>query len=55
VVGVIGGVLGMMIGFLFWVLKTGTSLYVSIWSSLFLLFIVVMIIAFYSGGKNRIR
>jgi len=55
VVGVIGGILGMLIGFLYWVRSSGTKVYVEVWSAVILFFMIVMIIAFYVGGKSRIR
>ena len=53
--GVIGVTLGIMIGFVFWVLNSNLRDYVNIWSAILLAFIVFMIILFYFGGKDRIR
>jgi len=55
VLAIIGSVLGMMIGFIFWVLKGGLADYILVWSIVILLFSVLMMILFYVGGKNRIR
>jgi len=55
VCGVIGVTLGIMIGFVFWVLNSNLRDYVNIWSAILLAFIVFMIILFYFGGKDRIR
>lgn len=51
----IGSVLGMMIGFMFWIMRHGLADFAAIWSAIFLAFVVIMIFAFYFGGKNRIR
>lgn len=51
----IGSVLGIMIGFMFWITRHGLTDFAAIWSAIFLAFVVIMIIAFYFGGKNRIR
>jgi cbb3-type cytochrome oxidase subunit 3 len=55
VLGVIGGALGLMIGFLFWVTNRGLNDYTIVWSIIFLVFCAFLIIAFYFGGRNRIR
>lgn len=55
VLGVIGGALGLMIGFLFWVTNKGLEDYTIVWSIVFLVFVVFLIIAFYVGGRGRIR
>jgi uncharacterized protein YacL len=55
VLGVIGGSLGLMIGFLFWVTEKGLNDYIIVWSIIFLVFTVFLIIAFYVGGRRRIR
>jgi ABC-type dipeptide/oligopeptide/nickel transport system permease subunit len=55
VVLTIGGALGVMIGFLQWVTTYGLEVFVQVWSIVFLVFVVVMIIAFYVGGRRRIR
>lgn len=51
----IGGVLGIMIGFLYWVQAGGLEGYVIAWVAVFLTFLVVGIILFYIGGKARRR
>lgn len=51
----IGGVLGIMIGFLYWVINKGLEQFVQVWSILFLIFASLLIIAFYVGGRTRIR
>lgn len=55
VLGIIGGVLGIMIGFLFWVLAGGLSGYIMTWSIVFLVFTFLMLILFYFGAKGRIK
>jgi hypothetical protein len=55
VVFVIGGMLGIMIAFLFWVLKSGLDSFVVVWSIVFLAFILMLIILFYYGGRGRIK
>jgi uncharacterized protein YacL len=54
VVGVIGGVLGIMIGFLFWAIN-GLGNFIIVWSIVTICFVITMIILFYVGGKRRIR
>jgi O-antigen/teichoic acid export membrane protein len=55
VVLIITVTLGIMIGFLFWILSTDLTNYIIAWSVAFLAFAVMMMILFYYGGKNRIR
>ena len=55
VVGIIGVTLGIMIGFLFWITEGGLESYIIVWSIVTCVFVVLMIILFYVGGKNRIR
>lgn len=55
VVLTIGGVLGLMIGFLFWITNRGLESYTIVWSIVFLVFVVLMMILFYIGGRARIR
>jgi uncharacterized protein YacL len=55
VIGVIGVVLGIMIGFMFWVINTNLWNYTIVWVIVTLVFIVTMIILFYIGGKGRIK
>lgn len=52
---VIGGALGIMLGFLFWVLNGGLVGYTIVWSIVFLVFTMMMMILFYIGGRGRIR
>lgn len=54
-VGVIGGSLGFMIGSLYWVTNRGLEQSVQVWSIIFLLFTLFLIIAFYVGGRMRIK
>ena len=54
VVGIILTMLGVMIGFLFWVLETGLEVYTVVWSIVFCVFVFFMIVAFYIGGRDRI-
>jgi hypothetical protein len=51
----IGSSLGLMIGLLQWVTSAGLEGFVQVWSILFLVFVVVLIIGFYVGGQSRIR
>ena len=51
----ISSVLGIMIGFMFWITKRGLAYFTAIWSAIFLAFVLIMLIAFYFGGKKRIR
>jgi hypothetical protein len=52
----IGVTLGIMIGFLFWVINTNDlQTYINIWSGVFLFFVLAMTVLFYTGGKDRIR
>lgn len=51
----IGVVLGIMIGFIFWITNKGLVNYTIVWSIIFLVFVMFMIIAFYFGSKGRIR
>ena len=55
VLGVIGGSLGFMVGSLYWVTRNGLEQSVQVWSIIFLLFLLFLIIGFYVGGKTRIR
>ena len=47
--------LGVMIGFLFWVLEKGLETYTLVWSIVLCVFVFFMIIAFYVGGSDRIK
>ena len=53
--GVIGGSLGFMIGSLYWVTNRGLEQSVQVWSIIFLFFTLFLIIAFYVGGRMRIK
>jgi hypothetical protein len=55
VFGIIGGSLGVMIGFIFWVLSGGLEGYTIVWSIVFLCFVTIMMVLFFVGGKSRIR
>ena len=55
VVFMIGAVLGIMIGFLFWITNNGLVNFTIAWSIIFLAFVLLMIIGFYFGSKGRIR
>ena len=55
VLGVIGGALGAMIGLLFWILATGLANYTIFWSVVFLVFVAVLMVLFFFGGKSRIK
>ena len=45
----------MMIGFIYWVKDGGLEGFAITWCTVYLVFVFVMIIAFYFGGKMRIR
>lgn len=51
----IGVGLGIMLGFLFWVLNNGLMGYTIAWSVMYLVFVATMIILFWIFGKSRIR
>jgi hypothetical protein len=55
VVLTIGGMLGLMVGFLYWVTVQGLEGFVQVWSIFFLMFIIILIVAFYVGGYSRIK
>lgn len=55
VVGTIGCMLGLMIGSLYWVREAGLESFVQIWSMAFLCFVVILLIAFYVGGRSRLK
>ena len=55
VLAIIGGSLGLMIGLLFWVTNRGLVDYTIVWSIIFLAFVLFLLVAFYAGGRNRIR
>lgn len=55
VIFIIGAGLGIMIGFLFWVLGAGLEGYTIAWSAVFLVFVALMFMLFYFGGKSRIK
>jgi hypothetical protein len=48
-------VLGILIGFLFWVTAAGLNGYIICWVVILLVFIAIVIVLFYLGGKDRIR
>lgn len=52
---IIGVGLGIMIGFLFWILAAGLEGYTIAWSVVFLVFVAFMFMLFYIGGKSRIK
>ena len=49
----IGIVLGVMIGFIFWVLASGTTIFVIVWVSISLFLFVLSIWFLYYWGKDR--
>lgn len=55
VVAIIGSTLGMLIGFTFWTKAAGLEGYIIVWSIVAIVFVIVMMILFYVGGKGRIR
>ena len=44
-----------MIAMMFWATEGGIHAYIIIWAIIFLVFVVVMMILFYIGGKGRIK
>lgn len=55
VLGIIGGTLGIMIGFMFWITVGGLDGYIVAWSVTSLVFVLTMIILFYVAGRTRIK
>ena len=55
VVSVIVGTLAIMIAFMFWCTKGGLTAYAIIWSIIFLVFVVVLMVLFFIGGRGRIK
>lgn len=51
----VGSVLGIMLGLMNWIMTQGLDSFAQIWSVVFLLFVMVMIVAFYVGGVKRIK
>lgn len=51
----IGGSLGMMISFIFWVMADGTSRYVLIWCIVCLVFLVLLIVGTYFGVRRKLQ
>jgi hypothetical protein len=47
--------LGILIGFIYWVLATGLIDYNTIWSIILLVFVAILLVGFYFTGKARIR
>jgi uncharacterized membrane protein len=47
--------LALLIGFLNWVTREGLESFVTVWSMIFVVFVMVMIIATYVGGYSRIK
>jgi hypothetical protein len=52
---VIGSTLGILAGFIYWVVNRGLDSYIIAWVTIFLVFFVAMLILFYIGGKQRRR
>lgn len=55
VISIIGVTLGIMIMFLFWCTLGGVTTYIIIWGIVILVFVVILMILFFIGGKNRIK
>lgn len=51
----IGGSFGALVGFLVWDFQIGTSTFVLIWSIILVVFLVVMFVSIYFGGKSKLR
>ena len=43
----------MMIGFCYWIMATGVSLYVLVWSIVVVVFIVIMLTLIYFGVRDK--
>jgi hypothetical protein len=54
VITVILTTLGIMIGFLEWIIHASLNVYTIIWGIIFLVFVIVMMILFYIFGRKRI-
>jgi hypothetical protein len=52
---IIVGVLGLMIGCLFWVTNEGLYGFITIWGVVFIIFVLVLMVLFSYGGRGRIR
>jgi membrane protein DedA with SNARE-associated domain len=52
---VVGSTLGILAGFIYWIVNKGLDSYIITWVAVFLAFFVVMLILFYIGGKQRRR
>jgi membrane protein DedA with SNARE-associated domain len=52
---VVGCTLGILAGFIYWVVIKGLDSYIITWVAVFLAFFVVILILFYMGGKQRRR
>ena len=53
VIALIGSVLGIMIGFLFWVTNINLTNYVVVWCIVFLVFLSFLIVGFFINGRGR--
>jgi hypothetical protein len=51
----IAGILGVMIGFVYWELAVGTRSFVNVWVIVLCVFVGVMFVTVYFGGKVRIK
>lgn len=50
----VGGTLGMMIGFIYWVMSDGVPRYTMIWSLVAVGFVTIVLIAIYFGVRRKI-
>jgi hypothetical protein len=50
----VGGTFGILIGFIFWDLQIGNPQFVLIWSIVLVVFLVLMFIAIFLGGKTKL-
>ena len=55
VTSISGGGLGILIGFLYWNMATGINSFVLVWSIVLVVFVVVMFIGIFIGGRARIK
>lgn len=51
----IGGSLGIMIGFIFWVMVDGIPLFTLIWCMAGLAFVIILIIGTYFGVRKKLQ
>jgi hypothetical protein len=52
---IVGGGFGATVGFLIWSFQIGNSMFVLIWSIVLIVFLVVMFVGVFFGGKSKLR